>query len=477
MCAVGIGSTLFHMKVILLHLDIQQRTELAAHLREGGLDVHPVDSPEDVLAAVACGMAGTVVTDLDVPGVHEGMELLSQCRATDPQLGLIALCARNDAAIAVEAVHRGASDVLTRERLPRLLLACRQALRARESAMAVRADEEPGDGPQTGEDVPSIQSVLRGNHPAVTRLRQTLLRLARIDTDVLVKAETGCGKEVVARCLHDFGPRMNKRFVAINCGAIPENIFESELFGHEAGAFTGANKRRIGKLEYAAGGTVFLDEIESMPMSMQVKLLRALQQRTIERVGGNEPIRLSCRIVAATKDDLLALARSGRFRMDLYYRINVIELEMPPLRERRGDIPLLAEAFAREAARHHGFAHGELAPDFVCRLMARDWPGNVRELRNAVERHVLGMPEHTGLAEAAPQQSLPQLVATFERMVIEQCLRMCGGSVTRASEVLSVPRKTLYDKLTRFSVDPATFRGEVPVSFALPADTACPMMQ
>jgi len=309
------------------------------------------------------------------------------------------------------------------------------------------------------------------------RLRQTLLRLARIDTDVLVKAETGCGKEVVARCLHDFGPRANKRFVAINCGAIPENIFESELFGHEPGAFTGATKRRIGKLEYAAGGTVFLDEIESMPMAMQVKLLRALQQRSIERVGGNEPVRLTCRVVAATKDDLLELARAGRFRMDLYYRINVIELGLPPLRERREDIPLLARGFAREAAAHHGLPMAALDADFVCRLMAREWPGNVRELRNAVERHVLGVPE-LGADDDAPSPSLPQLVASFERTVIEQCLRMCGGSVTRASEVLHVPRKTLYDKLTRFSVDPSDFRGDVPVSFAaVAAAPACAVMQ
>ena len=286
-----------------------------------------------------------------------------------------------------------------------------------------------------------------------------LLRLARIDADVLVRAETGCGKEVVARCLHDYGPRAHRRFVAINCGAIPENIFESELFGHEAGAFTGASKRRIGKLEFACGGTVFLDEIESMPMAMQVKLLRALQQRTIERVGGNEPVRLNCRVVAATKDPLLELARQGRFRMDLYYRLNVVELGLPPLRERRDDIPLLAHGFAREAAERHGLPPVELDIEFVCRLMAQDWPGNVRELRNAVERHVLGMPGLDDVAEAPPW-SLPQQVAAFERTLIEQCLRMCRGSVTRTSEILNVPRKTLYDKLTRFSVDPSSFRAE-----------------
>ncbi|SHN38387.1 sigma-54 dependent transcriptional regulator [Rhizobacter sp. OV335] len=453
------------MKVALLHLFGSTRAQLAAHLRDGGLDVHAVSNAEDLLTLIASGAAGVVVTDLRLPGVHEGMELLSQCHAMDPQLTVIALSDQEDTATAVEAVHRGARDVLAPDRLPRLATACRQAIRSRELTLQTRAAESLHDGelaPVRRGIVP-IHEVLRGNHPAVGKLRQALLRLSRVDTDVLVKAETGCGKEVVARCLHDYGPRADKRFVAINCGAIPENIFESELFGHEAGAFTGATKRRIGKLEYAAGGTVFLDEIESMPMAMQVKLLRALQQRTIERVGGNEPIRLSCRVVAATKDDLLELSRAGRFRIDLYYRINVIELSLPPLRERRDDIPLLAHAFALEAAEHHGLSDADLDIEFVCRLMVRDWPGNVRELRNAVERHVLGMPELAG-GDDAPQQSLPQLVASFERTVIEQCLRMCGGSVTRACEILHVPRKTLYDKLTRFSVDPQDYRGDGPAA-------------
>ena len=457
------------MKVLLLHPLESARTQIALQLREGGLDVLTVRRAEDLSIHIAAEPAGAVVSSLHLPGVHEGMALLSECRALDPQLPFIALTEQDDAATAVEAVQRGAADVLTPDRLPRLLLACRQALHVREAAFRMRAQHASGDeAPISRSAGPSIQEVMRGNHPAVSRLRQTLLRLARIDTDVLVKAETGCGKEVVARCLHDFGPRAHKRFVAINCGAIPENIFESELFGHEAAAFTGATKRRIGKLEYAAGGTVFLDEIESMPLSMQVKLLRALQQRCIERVGGNEPVRLSCRVVAATKDDLLALSRAGRFRMDLYYRINVVELGIPPLRERREDIPLLAEAFARDAAERHGLDDtGPLDIDFVCRLMARDWPGNVRELRNAVERHVLGMdsPDADGQGEPAAL-SLPQLVASFERTVIEQCLRMCGGSVTRAAEHLQLPRKTLYDKLTRFAVNPSLFRGEGATDFA-----------
>jgi len=463
------------MKAILLHPFESTRSQLAAQLRNGGLDVQALSDADELPGALSSHLAGVVVLDLMATDPDDALELLAQCHLLDPQLPVVALGDGDALVSAAKATHPGPCSVLARAQLPRLAMLCRQVMHAYQLALRGVAGDASADVDVASPRLP-IDEVLRGHHPTIVRLRQTLLRLARIDTDVLVKAETGCGKEVVARCLHDFGPRASKRFVAINCGAIPENIFESELFGHEAGAFTGAAKRRIGKLEYAAGGTVFLDEIESMPLAMQVKLLRALQQRSIERVGGNEPVRLTCRVVAATKDDLLELSRSGRFRMDLYYRINVIELGLPPLRERREDIAPLAESFARDAARHHGLPETELDVDFVCGLMARDWPGNVRELRNVVERHVLGVPEMTGL-DAPEARSLPQLVASFERAVIEQCLRMCGGSVTRASEVLQVPRKTLYDKLTRFAVDPSEFRADVPTGFAAAAAPACALMQ
>ncbi|HJV61886.1 MAG TPA: sigma-54 dependent transcriptional regulator [Albitalea sp.] len=463
------------MKVVLLHPLDHLRVQLAAQLRNGGLDVQALADADELPGALASHLAGVVVLDLMATDADDALELLAQCRLLDPNLPVVALGDGDALVSAAQAAHPGACSVLARAQWPRLAMVCRQAMHAHQLALRGTVVAAP----RLAEDAPPrmpIDEVLRGRHPAIVRLRQTLLRLARIDTDVLVKAETGCGKEVVARCLHDFGPRAGKRFVAINCGAIPENIFESELFGHEAGAFTGASKRRIGKLEHAAGGTVFLDEIESMPLAMQVKLLRALQQRSIERVGGNESVRLTCRVVAAAKDDLLELSRAGRFRMDLYYRINVVELSLPPLRERREDIALLAEAFAREAAQHHGLPAAPLGAEFVCGLMARDWTGNVRELRNVVERHVLGVPEMTGLDEPE-SRSLPQLVATFERAVIAQCLRMCGGSVTRASEVLQVPRKTLYDKLTRFAVDPSEFRADVPPGFAAAAAPACALLQ
>jgi DNA-binding NtrC family response regulator len=449
------------INVLLLGSRLEQASTLKTMLVEAAVPMREMACEEDLIVALSRHAASVVVMDMHRPEWHDGLALLAQCHAIDAQLPVIVLSARGDAAAAIEAMRKGAHEFVTDAQLAQLPRLVQQAQRARDLVLRGRneASAEVSTDAGVTASVDPIQQVMRGRHPAITKLRQTLLRLARVDTDVLVRAETGCGKEVVARCLHDYGPRASKPFVAINCGAIPENIFESELFGHEAGAFTGAAKRRVGKLEFAAGGTVFLDEIESLPWAMQVKLLRALQQRTIERVGGNEPVRLTCRIIAATKDDLLALAQQNRFRMDLYYRLNVVELGLPPLRERRDDIPMLAQAFADEAATRHGLPPAPLDIEFIGRLMAREWPGNVRELRNAVERQMLGLPETTGDDGELPH-SLAEQVAAFERALIEQSLRLCLGSVSRVSEVLNVPRKTLYDKLTKFSVDPSQFRAD-----------------
>ena len=451
------------MKVLLLHPGAAARDLIAKHLRDAGMEVQALDDSDELLMRIDPQTPAIVVADLCLPDLDDGLQLLARCRGADPLLPVVALVAQNDAATAVAAIRKGAYEVLTLDQMQRLDTVCQRAMAARRLTLQLRSAEEaddPADALTSVPGLPPISEVMRGRHPTIRKLRASLLRLARVETDVLINGDTGCGKEVVARCLHDYGPRASKPFVAINCGAIPENIFESELFGHESGAFTGAAKRRIGKLEFASGGTVFLDEIESMPMAMQVKLLRALQQRTVERVGGNEAIKLNCRVVVATKDNLLTLARQGRFRMDLYYRLNVIELSLPSLNDRREDIPLLANGFAAEAGRRHGLADAKLDVEFVCRLMARDWPGNVRELRNAVEREVLGLHEPLDDADGTDVAtfSLAQQLAAFERALIEHSLRACCGSVTRVCALLCVPRKTLYDKLTRLSVDPANFR-------------------
>jgi len=264
---------------------------------------------------------------------------------------------------------------------------------------------------------------------------------------------------VVARAIHDAsgctGP-----FVAINCGALPESIFESEMFGHEAGAFTGAARKRVGKLEYARGGTVFLDEIESLPLTQQVKLLRVLQERAIERLGGNESHRIDCRFVAAAKADLKALSDAGQFRPDLYYRLHVASIELPPLRERRNDIPLLMAHCLRLSAERYHTEPPSLTPGQMAQWMAHAWPGNVRELRNVADRLCLGLEKDQQLptqSKAAPA-SLNQQMDGFERQLLVNALTECQGQVSAAAERLQLPRKTLYDKLTRHAIDPAEFR-------------------
>jgi len=277
--------------------------------------------------------------------------------------------------------------------------------------------------------------------------------VAPAGVDVLINGQTGTGKEVVARLLHAASGRKGN-FVAINCGALPESVFESEIFGHEAGAFTGAQKRRIGKLEFAQGGTVFLDEIESMPMPLQVKLLRVLQERRLERLGGNESVALECTIVAATKVDLLQLSAQGQFREDLYYRIGVVSIALPRLADRRDDIPLLLAHFAAEAAARFQRPVPAWTAQQMAAWQAADWPGNVRELRNFADRLVLGI-AGVGAASTAPAaapQSLPQQVDQHERELIVQALAAVDGNVALAADNLMVPRKTLYDKLKKYQI-------------------------
>ena len=299
--------------------------------------------------------------------------------------------------------------------------------------------------------VPADVPMLVGCSPALERVRALIRRIGPTTADVLINGHTGTGKEVVARQLHAASGRSGP-FVAINCGALPESVFESEIFGHEAGAFTGAQKRRIGKLEYAHGGTVFLDEMETMPLNLQVKLLRVLQERRLERLGGNDPIAVDCRIIAASKGDLLKMSTAGSFRADLYYRIGVVSVDLPRLAERRDDIPSLLAHFVQRAALHYQLPMPRWTPAQMAQWQAREWPGNVRELRNFADRLVLGVADPETAPVAATEAfdlSLWQRMDAYERTLISQALSGCGGSVTAAADALGVPKKTLYDKLKK----------------------------
>src|SRR5437762_3496308 len=294
----------------------------------------------------------------------------------------------------------------------------------------------------------TLASRIIGTSAATENLRRQVAELAGTDVSVVLYGETGVGKDLVARCLHDFGRRQKGNYVAINCAAIPETMAESEFFGHEAGAFTGAAKARAGKIEHASGGTLFLDEIDSMPQATQGKLLRVLQERVVERLGSNQSIAVDLRAVAASKIDLRKASEQGGFRSDLYFRLSVVELAVPPLRERKEDIPLLFEYFAGLSAAAHKRELRPLSVATVNLLMAQDWPGNVRELRNAAERYALGL---AGFApRAQPEEaklSLAEQVDAFERAVIERSLAESGGKISSVMEQLDIPRRTLSEKM------------------------------
>ncbi len=392
-----------------------------------------------------------VLTDVCLPD-EDGFELLRRVRALDAEVPVILMTGHGDIRMAVEAMHLGAYDFLEKPfSSERLVDVMRRALEKRRLVLDNRRLQALVDSRH--------EHGLVGQTPGMIEAQRRIAALAPTQVDVLVRGETGTGKEVVARAIHEASGRTGP-FVAINCGALPESIFESEMFGHEAGAFTGASRKRVGKLEYAKGGTVFLDEIESLPMTQQVKLLRVLQERAIERLGGNESHRIDCRFVAAAKEDLKALSDAGQFRADLYYRLHVASIELPPLRERRDDIPLLMAHCLRLSAERYQTEPPQLSPAQMAQWMAHPWPGNVRELRNVADRLCLGLEPDTQVQAdgPAPASSLNQQVDGFERQLLVHALTRCQGSVAAAAEHLQTPRKTLYDKLTRHTIDPADFR-------------------
>ncbi|MDR5893067.1 sigma-54 dependent transcriptional regulator [Halomonas mongoliensis] len=421
----------------------------------------PYSGAEEALAALAPDFPGVVVSDIRMPGM-DGMALLREVRQRDPDLPVILITGHGDISTAVEAMREGAWDFLEKPfAAERLVEVVRRGVEKRRLSLENRALKAELEAQQS-----ALGPRLVGRTPAIQRLAAMVQRISQVDADVLLYGETGAGKDLVARAIHERSQRASHPFVAINCGAVPESTIESELFGHEKGAFTGAVERRIGKFEHASGGTVFLDEIESMPLSLQVKLLRVLQERSVERLGANVPIPLDIRVIAATKVDLKAAAEAGEFREDLYYRLNVVTLPIPPLRERREDIPLLFQHFAVVAANRSGLEAPSLDAAGISALLAHDWPGNVRELRNLAERYVLLGAAFDYRLEAllegaeseAGELPLPQQVELFEKSLIDQALARHRGRVTEVAEGLGLPRKTLYDKLKKYGLKAEDYR-------------------
>jgi two-component system C4-dicarboxylate transport response regulator DctD len=437
-------------QVVLVDDDPHLRKALSQTLDLAGLKVLGLADARGLPALLPADWPGVVVSDIRMPGI-DGLELQQQLHALDSELPVLLITGHGDIQLAVQAMRAGAYDFLEKpfpsEALldsVRRALALRQLVLDNRSLRLALADRQ------------QLSTRLLGQSPAMQRLREQIGALAGTQADVLILGETGAGKEVVARALHDLSSRRGGPFVAINAGALAESVVESELFGHEAGAFTGAQKRRIGKFEFANGGTLFLDEIESMSLDVQVKLLRMLQERVVERLGGNQSIPLDIRVIAATKEDLRQAADQGRFRADLYYRLNVAPLRIPALRERSDDLLFLFRHFAETAASRHGLPIRELRPEQRAQLLRHTWPGNVRELQNTAERFALGLelgledPAHVADGTSATTGSaLNEQVDAFERALIAAELARPHGSLRSVAEALGLPRKTLHDKLRK----------------------------
>lgn len=406
-----------------------------------------VSSAEQALALVGDNFPGIVISDIRLPGM-DGLELLKHLKARDRTLPVVLITGHGDISMAVGAMRDGAYDFMEKPFSPeRLVDVARRALEQRSLAREVWSLRR-----QLAER-DSLEGRIIGRSPAMQQLRELIANVADTSANVLIEGETGTGKELVARCLHDFSRRQPQQFVALNCGGLPENLFESEIFGHEANAFTGAGKRRIGKIEHAHGGTLFLDEVESMPLNLQIKLLRVLQERTLERLGSNQSIDVDCRVIAATKSDLDQLSKARQFRSDLYYRLNVVTLELPPLRERREDILQLFEYFLQQSSLRFDRAAPELDNQTLSSLMSHDWPGNVRELRNVAERFALGLPAFKKPGSNAAQGlGFSEAVEAFERNLLNDALQRSGGNLTQASQELGMAKTTLFDKVKKYGL-------------------------
>jgi two-component system C4-dicarboxylate transport response regulator DctD len=442
------------LKVLLVEDDPSISHGIAQAFRLQQIPLQVCTSVEQALPLISDKTVGAVITDIRLPG-QDGFAMLAAARQFDIELPIVVITAYAHIAIVIQAIREGAYDFIEKPfSVDRLVDVVRRALEKRRLVLDNRRLRD-ALREQEGR-------LLVGHSVAIERARQRVAALAAVDVDILINGETGTGKEVIARALHDASQRKGN-FVAINCGAIPESVFDSEVFGHEAGSFTGAQRRRIGKIEHANHGTLFLDEIESMPSGMQVKFLRVLQERKLERLGSNDLVSLSLRVVAATKESLRKLSDEGKFRSDLYYRLNVVTIDMPALRERREDIPVLLQHFTRMASARFNRPQPAWSPEQLRRWMEADWHGNVRELRNFADRLVLGIAEDTAneaavieeTGAAADAASLSARVNAFERQLIEDALKQNQGVVAKTAQALHLPKKTLYDKLRKHRIEPA----------------------
>ena len=444
-------------RVLVVDDEPSARSGLEKLLRQEGYDVDVAPDGATALAIAAEHPPDVAVTDLKMPGM-DGVELLSRLRRQDAELPVLVVTAFGDVSSAVGAMRAGADDYLTKPvDFDALLLSLERALERRKlrtetDALKRELHERHGDG---------LVGLL-GVSPAMQKVYRMAAQVAGAKATVLVTGESGTGKGELARAIHAKGPRAAGPFVALHCAALAESLLESELFGHERGAFTGADKRRPGRFEQANGGTLFLDEVGEIPPATQVKLLRVLQERTFERVGGNESVRVDVRLIAATNRNLANDVQEGRFREDLYYRLNVVHIEMPPLRVRDTDVLLLANHFLRRFAAENRRTIDGFSDEARARIVAHRWPGNVRELENAVERAVVLCDgariegEHLPIDVAPITKGSARIpgatMAEIERYAIMATLEATSGSTTKAAEMLDISIRTIQYRLREYGL-------------------------
>jgi DNA-binding NtrC family response regulator len=455
--------------VLIVEDDIDLRQTISDSLEAAGFAAAQAADAADAIDRLKSFAYDAIVIDLHLPDAN-GMEVLDEAVNRYPQIQAVVITGFGGVSEAVTAMKRGAIDFLIKPfqltQLARVLQGSVDQQRLKEENAELRAQLR---------DRFRFENII-GHHTTMQQLFSTLELIAPMNSTVLIHGETGTGKELIARTIHNHSPRADQRFVAFNAAAIPEGLVEAELFGHVKGAFTGAINSRVGRFELAHKGTLFIDEVASMSMPLQAKLLRALQEREVERVGDSKPLKLDIRVVAATNMDLRKMVKDGTFREDLFYRLNVIPVTLPPLRARREDIPLLAQHFVRKSCRENGIAIKPIGQEALRTLMSYDWPGNIRQFENAIE-HAVAMsltaseigpetlPEEVrSRSQAAPLASVAipdeginftSVVSQLERDLITRCLEKTGGNKRQAARLLNLSRTTFIDKLQRLNVEGA----------------------
>jgi DNA-binding NtrC family response regulator len=441
------------LRILIVDDETIVRDSLGAWFRQDGHHVEVAESARDALRMVAAGRYDLAFLDIKMPGM-DGLELQARLAEADPELTIVVMTAYAAVDTAVAAMKAGAYDYIVKpfdpDDLSLLVKRAAEHRSLRAENMRLRRSLESASAPPS----------LIGSSKAMRHVLELVESVAQSDSTVLITGESGTGKEVVARAIHAASPRRLNPMVVVNCGALPEGILESELFGHEAGSFTGARARHKGKFEAAEGGTVFLDEIGEVSAKVQVELLRVLEDKVVTRLGGTAPVPVDFRTICATNRDLRAAVRDGSFREDLYWRLNVVHVHIPPLRERPEDVPVLAEAFLARFAQSMSRRPMRFADDARDALAAYPWPGNVRELQNAIERAVVvgrgevvraaDLPVRVTQAQAA--NGAPGSLAEAERAHVLAVLDANGWNITRAARVLDVDRVTLYNKIRKYEL-------------------------